>query len=190
MKRIGMKLSSSPKRMSTLESSPQESNGFQTRTAVQQTTLGTSRSRAAAKRLCYFFFFLVICPLSHVCVSAGGRGRALVTPAMADFSDNCPRDCTCKWANGKREADCTRAGFTAIPTNLVNLHNFVIPPSAYWSNGIVICLEPRDPNSSNDPQFCENSGQKCLQSCRIVESAKNFHEPLSHTGNLILNQVF
>ena len=36
----------------------------------------------------------------------------------ADFSDNCPSDCNCKWANGKREADCTRAGFTTIPTNL------------------------------------------------------------------------
>jgi len=96
---------------------------------VQQssTRVGTTaRSRAAAKRLFYFIFFLVICPLSHVCVSAGGKGRALVTPAMADFSDNCPRDCTCKWANGKREADCTRAGFTAIPTNLVNNNARVI----------------------------------------------------------------
>lgn len=42
----------------------------------------------------------------------------LVTPAMADFSDNCPKECTCKWANGKREADCNRAGFTAVPTHL------------------------------------------------------------------------
>ena len=38
--------------------------------------------------------------------------------ASADFSDNCPEDCDCKWANGKREADCTRAGFTAVPTHL------------------------------------------------------------------------
>ena len=29
-----------------------------------------------------------------------------------------PKDCNCKWANGKREADCTRAGFTAVPTHL------------------------------------------------------------------------
>ena len=41
------------------------------------------------------------------------------TPGVnADFSDNCPSDCNCKWANGKREADCTRGGFTTIPTNL------------------------------------------------------------------------
>ena len=42
----------------------------------------------------------------------------LVTPALADFLDHCPKDCNCKWANGKREADCTRAGFTAVPTHL------------------------------------------------------------------------
>lgn len=54
--------------------------------------------------------FLVI-PLS-LCVGE------LVTPALADFLDHCPKDCNCKWANGKREADCTRAGFTAVPTHL------------------------------------------------------------------------
>ena len=26
--------------------------------------------------------------------------------------------CKCKWANGKREADCTNAGFSAVPTHL------------------------------------------------------------------------
>lgn len=34
------------------------------------------------------------------------------------FSDHCPKDCHCKWAQGKREADCTRTGFTAVPTHL------------------------------------------------------------------------
>lgn len=38
--------------------------------------------------------------------------------AKADFSDECPHACSCKWANGKREADCTNAGFDAIPTHL------------------------------------------------------------------------
>ena len=85
-----------------------------------------------------------ILPLS-LCVAE------LVTPALADFLDHCPKgidftenisihlqnclilsvlcfhslknltlrtDCNCKWANGKREADCTRAGFTAVPTHL------------------------------------------------------------------------
>ena len=33
-------------------------------------------------------------------------------------SDQCPSACNCKWANGKREADCTNAGFTAVPTHL------------------------------------------------------------------------
>ena len=42
----------------------------------------------------------------------------LVTPALADFLDHCPKDCNCKWANGKREADCKEAGFTAVPTHL------------------------------------------------------------------------
>ena len=36
----------------------------------------------------------------------------------ADFSDQCPRECTCKWANGKREADCTNAGFNGVPIYL------------------------------------------------------------------------
>ena len=34
------------------------------------------------------------------------------------LSDHCPKDCHCKWAQGKREADCTRTGFTAVPTHL------------------------------------------------------------------------
>ena len=42
----------------------------------------------------------------------------LMCTVSADFSDNCPEDCDCKWANGKREADCTRAGFTTVPTHL------------------------------------------------------------------------
>lgn len=38
--------------------------------------------------------------------------------SWADFSDHCPSACVCKWANGKREADCTNAGFNAVPTHL------------------------------------------------------------------------
>jgi len=79
----------------------------------------TVRRKRTASNLFYCIFLLIVCPLSQVCMSVAGGGRSLVTPAMADFSDNCPRDCNCKWANGKREADCTRAGFTTIPTNLV-----------------------------------------------------------------------
>jgi len=115
--------------MAALELSLKSRNS-QARILVQQAfplpsnLTGTSyKSRAAAKRLFQFFIFLVIFPLSQVYLTAGGKGQALVTPALADFSDNCPRDCTCKWANGKREADCTRAGFTAIPTNLVRAWN-------------------------------------------------------------------
>ncbi len=37
---------------------------------------------------------------------------------QADFSDDCPKACRCKWANGKREADCTNAGFNAVPMHL------------------------------------------------------------------------
>jgi hypothetical protein len=171
--------------MLSLEPEPHRSQRSQPPIPVQHATLGTSRSRAAAKRLCYFFFFLVICPLSHVCVSAGGRGRALVTPAMADFSDNCPRDCTCKWANGKREADCTRAGFTAIPTNLVIWHYITVLSSARWFYVSAFVSEPRDSNSTHDSQLCTDSWEKCLQGCRIVELAKNIYEPLSHSGKFM-----
>lgn len=39
-------------------------------------------------------------------------------PAQGDFSDSCPSTCKCKWAHGKREADCTNGGFPGIPTIL------------------------------------------------------------------------
>jgi hypothetical protein len=87
----------------------------------------TARRKRTASNLFYCIFLLIVCPLSQVCMSVAGGGRSLVTPAMADFSDNCPRDCNCKWANGKREADCTRAGFTTIPTNLVRRSNICEP---------------------------------------------------------------
>jgi len=41
-----------------------------------------------------------------------------LAPSQADFSDQCPPSCDCKWANGKREADCSGAAFTAVPTHL------------------------------------------------------------------------
>ena len=64
----------------------------------------------------------------------------------ADFSDNCPSDCNCKWANGKREADCTRGGFTTIPTNLDHeiqilrmTHNYVrkLEKNIFHSTGLI-----------------------------------------------------
>ena len=64
----------------------------------------------------------------------------------ADFSDNCPSDCNCKWANGKREADCTRGGFTTIPTNLDHeiqilrmTHNYVrkLGKNVFHSTGLI-----------------------------------------------------
>ena len=66
--------------------------------------------------------------------------------AKADFSDNCPSDCNCKWANGKREADCTRGGFTTIPTNLDHeiqilrmTHNYVrkLGKNVFHSTGLI-----------------------------------------------------
>ncbi len=42
----------------------------------------------------------------------------LFSLGQADFSDQCPSQCSCKWANGKREADCTGAGFAAVPVHL------------------------------------------------------------------------
>ena len=69
---------------------------------------GPTRGRTVAGLHHGILLLLVVCPIL----------ASQVSPAVADFSDNCPRDCNCKWANGKREADCTRAGFTTIPTNL------------------------------------------------------------------------
>ena len=69
-----------------------------------------------------------------------------VPVVKADFSDNCPSDCNCKWANGKREADCTRGGFTTIPTNLDHeiqilrmTHNYVrkLDKNIFHSTGLV-----------------------------------------------------
>ncbi len=43
----------------------------------------------------------------------------LFSLCQADFSDQCPKEyCTCKWANGKREADCTKGGLTGVPMQL------------------------------------------------------------------------
>ena len=82
-----------------------------------------SGTRRSVSDLLLLMGFIVV-PLS-LCVGE------LVTPALADFLDHCPKDCNCKWANGKREADCTRAGFTAVPTHLdheiqvCNLRRFI-----------------------------------------------------------------
>ena len=74
-----------------------------------RTSDGRTPTRArSVNSLHGLILLLVVCPIL----------ASQVGPAVADFSDNCPRDCNCKWANGKREADCTRAGFTTIPTNL------------------------------------------------------------------------
>lgn len=64
----------------------------------------------------------------------------------SDFSDTCPSTCNCKWANGKREADCTRAGFTTVPTNLDHeiqilrmTHNYVriVEKAVFRSAGLL-----------------------------------------------------
>ncbi len=56
------------------------------------------------------------------------------------------QDCNCKWANGKREADCTRAGFTAVPTHLDHeiqilrmTHNYVrvLGPEVFKAAGLL-----------------------------------------------------
>ena len=69
-----------------------------------------------------------------------------INGVSADFSDNCPSDCNCKWANGKREADCTRGGFTTIPTNLDHeiqilrmTHNYVrkLEKNIFHSTGLI-----------------------------------------------------
>jgi len=105
-------------------------------------TMTSCRSAEAAKRprkrmsnqLSSCLLLLMVCPLLQV------------PNATADFSDNCPRDCNCKWANGKREADCTRAGFTTIPTNLNHeiqilrmTHNYVriLGKNVYKSAGLL-----------------------------------------------------
>ena len=36
----------------------------------------------------------------------------------ADWSATCSSGCTCKWADGKKVAECPNAGFTTIPENL------------------------------------------------------------------------
>jgi hypothetical protein len=39
-------------------------------------------------------------------------------PAHADWTATCTAGCTCKWADGKKVAECPSAGFTTIPENL------------------------------------------------------------------------
>ena len=114
-----------------------------------RTGMYSARRKRTASNLFYCLFLLVVCPLSQVCVSVAGGGRGLVTPAMADFSDNCPRDCNCKWANGKREADCTRAGFTTIPTHLN--HEIQVCTMGHkkiaWFCPILLCCDMLSHNS-------------------------------------------
>jgi hypothetical protein len=38
--------------------------------------------------------------------------------AKADWTATCTAGCTCKWADGKKVAECPNAGFTTIPENL------------------------------------------------------------------------
>ncbi len=38
--------------------------------------------------------------------------------AKADWTATCTAGCTCKWADGKKVAECPNAGFTTVPENL------------------------------------------------------------------------
>lgn len=40
------------------------------------------------------------------------------TLANADWTATCVAGCTCKWADGKKVAECPNAGYTTVPTNL------------------------------------------------------------------------
>lgn len=42
----------------------------------------------------------------------------LAGPVTADWTATCTAGCTCKWADGKKVAECPGAGFTTIPENL------------------------------------------------------------------------
>ena len=42
----------------------------------------------------------------------------LAGPASADFTTSCPDACTCMWVSGKRQAECTDIGLTAVPRGL------------------------------------------------------------------------
>lgn len=42
----------------------------------------------------------------------------LLGRASGDWTATCTAGCTCKWADGKKVAECPSAGFTTIPENL------------------------------------------------------------------------
>ena len=67
---------------------------------------------------------------------------SLLGATQADFSDQCPSACRCKWANGKREADCTDAGFNAVPTHLH--HEIQVTQYALINTGCPIWLRSTD----------------------------------------------
>ena len=62
---------------------------------------------------------------------------SLLGATQADFSDQCPSACRCKWANGKREADCTDAGFNAVPTHLHHEIQVESDSNTSCDNGLV-----------------------------------------------------
>ena len=101
----------------------------------------------------------------------------------ADFSDNCPSDCNCKWANGKREADCTQGGFTTIPTNLDHeiqilrmTHNYVrkLEKNIFHSTGLINLQRIFMNHCHVQVYYCYN----CIQTyqiflrCRFVKFKK------------------
>ena len=100
----------------------------------------------------------------------------------ADFSDNCPSDCNCKWANGKREADCTRGGFTTIPTNLDHeiqilrmTHNYVrkLEKNIFHSTGLINLQRIFMNHCHVQVYYCDNFIQTYqIFLCRFVKFKK------------------
>ncbi|KAL4703325.1 hypothetical protein ACJJTC_013091 [Scirpophaga incertulas] len=61
---------------------------------------------------------------------------SLVTSSLADFTSNCTKGCKCYWASGNKQADCSKANFSEIPTTLSSdIQNLDLSSNALYEIG-------------------------------------------------------
>ncbi|KAG7173237.1 Biglycan-like [Homarus americanus] len=70
----------------------------------------------------------------------------LITPALADWDQDCPPSCKCTHSSNRKLADCRSAGFSTVPTtlstevqelNLANNNIIYLEKDAFKKAGLV-----------------------------------------------------
>ncbi|XP_066975237.1 uncharacterized protein [Macrobrachium rosenbergii] len=79
-------------------------------------------------------------------VLAGMVSAFWITPAMADWDQDCPKRCKCTYVSNRKLADCRNAGFSTVPTtlspeiqelNLANNRIEYLEKDAFKNSGLV-----------------------------------------------------